>query len=162
MSIFNNIKNLFNVNQQAGQTAQTNSQSTSKKKVLLVDDDKDLKDFYTDLLLSAGFDVRVASNGQEGLGVATAYLPDLIILDLLMPIMDGKTMLHKLREIPQFKTVPVIILTNQGDIDSMNETKIYGNASDFIVKANATPQSIIEKVTKFSGIVQAPAPQTQT
>ncbi len=66
-----------------------------------------------------------------------------------MPVMDGKTMLHKLREIPEFKTLPVIVLTNAGDIDNIRETKFYYNASDFCIKSNTRIDEVVEKVNSF-------------
>jgi len=147
MSIVDTFKTLLKPNQQG---APTTAPVATKTKVLVVEDDKAMRDVYVEVLLSEGFDVRIANNGEEGLSVATNYPPDIIVLDLLMPVMDGKTMLRKLRDIPQFKSLPVIVLTNQGDVDSMNETKLFGNASDFLIKANITPNILVDKIKMFS------------
>ena len=117
-----------------------------RKKVLIVEDETTLADALEITLRDEGFDVLKATNGQLGLDMATANKPNIILLDLLMPIMDGKSMLHKLREIPEFKTTPVIVLTNAGDADNMRETKFYDNAAAFLIKANVTPGDIANQV----------------
>jgi CheY-like chemotaxis protein len=67
----------------------------------------------------------------------------------MMPVMDGKVMLKRLREMPEFKTLPVIVLTNAGDVDTIRETKSYYNASDFLIKSNVTPDDILNKVRDY-------------
>jgi len=63
-----------------------------------------------------------------------------------MPVMDGKTMLHKLRQIPEYYGLPVIILTNSGDADSMTQTQLYDNAKGFLIKANTTPDQVLKHI----------------
>jgi DNA-binding response OmpR family regulator len=120
--------------------------SKHQKKVLIVEDDKSLADVLEIALKEAEFNVIRADNGQAGLELLKSQIPDLVILDLMMPVMDGKTMLAKLREIPDFKYLPVIVLTNAGDTENMKETITYNNAEAFLVKANVTTQEIIERV----------------
>ena len=67
----------------------------------------------------------------------------------MMPVMDGKTLLRTIRAMPEFETLPVIVLTNAGDIDSMKETKFYSNANAFLIKANVTPEDIINQVKTY-------------
>lgn len=117
-----------------------------QKKVIIVEDDKELRDFYSELLTSEGFSVLTAENGQIGLETITAQHPDLILLDLMMPVMDGKMMLHKMRSIPDFAKTPVIVLTNAGDADNMRQTQFFDNASAFLIKANVNPEEIINRV----------------
>ena len=121
----------------------------TKKKVLIVEDDQYLKDFYQELLTSAGYDVSTAVNGQEGLEKVVAQKPSLILLDIMMPVMDGKSMLHKVREIEEFKYTPVIILTNAGDADNMKQTMRYDNANAFLIKSNITPEELLSTVKNF-------------
>jgi CheY-like chemotaxis protein len=64
----------------------------------------------------------------------------------MMPVMDGKTMLHRVRAMPEFEKLPIIVLTNAGDMNSMHETKVLGNANDFLIKANVTPEDIVNRV----------------
>ena len=106
----------------------------------------DTREFYGELMNDQGYEVYTAENGQIALQMAIEKKPDLLILDIMMPIMDGKAMLHELRKIPQFKLLPVIILTNAGDTDTMRETQRYENADAFLIKSNVTPQEVIDKV----------------
>jgi DNA-binding response OmpR family regulator len=117
-----------------------------QKKVLIVEDEKMLSDALAFKLTASGFIVFTAENGEIGLETAVAQKPDIILLDLIMPIMDGKTMLRKLREFPQFKTIPVVVLTNAGDVHSMMETRTYYNANEFLIKSNITPDQIVKKI----------------
>lgn len=64
----------------------------------------------------------------------------------MMPVMDGKTVLHTIRGIPEFKYTPVIILTNAGDADTIQRTKTFDNADEFLIKANINPDQLLTKV----------------
>lgn len=119
------------------------------KKVIIVEDDKELRDFYSELLTSEGFTTLTAENGQIGLQTIMAQKPDLVLLDLMMPVMDGKMMLHKMRGIPEFAKTPVIVLTNAGDADNMRQTQYFDNANSFLIKANVTPDEIVSRVKTF-------------
>ena len=121
-------------------------QNSQKKKVLIVEDEKLLANALESKFRHENFDVLRAENGQEGLNMTTANHPDIILLDLMMPVMDGKTMLHKLREIPEFKALPVVVLTNAGEVDNMRETKTFDNASAFLIKSNVNPDDILQVV----------------
>jgi len=83
----------------------------TKKKVLVVDDDKDCVQLVKDFLESRGFEIVTAVEGETGLAKAKALKPDLIILDVMMPLMDGITVLQKLKENPATQSIPVIMLT---------------------------------------------------
>jgi DNA-binding response OmpR family regulator len=119
------------------------------KKILIVEDDQVLRDFYVDFIKQEGYLVVHAENGQQGLVVAISERPDLIILDLIMPVMDGKDMLRELRKIPDFKTLPVIILTNAGSINNMEETTLYYNVKSFLIKSNITPDELSKAVKEL-------------
>jgi CheY-like chemotaxis protein len=126
--------------------AVSSSSASQHKKILIVEDEAFLADALEITFKDEGFEVLKAANGQIGLDMTIANKPNIVLLDLLMPVMDGKTMLHKLREIPEFKTLPVIVLTNAGDADNMRETKVYDNASAFLIKSNVTPGDIANQV----------------
>jgi DNA-binding response OmpR family regulator len=119
---------------------------TDEKKILIVEDEIILRGMYRDKFTVEGFDVVTAENGEEGLHKANLHKPNIILLDLMMPVMDGKAMLRKLRENPEFKRLPVIILTNAGDIDNIRETQHYENACEFIIKSNVGIDEIVTKV----------------
>jgi DNA-binding response OmpR family regulator len=116
------------------------------KKILIVEDDKILLEMYQDKFENEGFDVFTAENGKIGLEKVINEKPDIILLDLMMPVMDGKRMLSKLREFPQFKRLPVIILTNAGQVDNIKETQRYDNACEFLIKSNVSIDDVVKKV----------------
>jgi DNA-binding response OmpR family regulator len=91
-------------------------------KVLVVDDEKDVVELIEYALGKEGYSVSGAYNGKEGLEAAKADPPDLIILDVMMPEMDGFTMNNRLMDDPQLRAVPVIILTAKGQMRDMFET----------------------------------------
>lgn len=115
-------------------------------KVLVVEDDAALQEMYKDKLTHEGFDVVIAENGRVGLEKAEKYNPDIVLLDLMMPEMDGKVMLKKLRQIDRFKELPVIIVTNYGDAESIRQTQRYENANEFLIKSNIAIDEIITKI----------------
>lgn len=120
------------------------------KKILVVEDDKDLRDFYSELLESEGFTVLTAENGQIGLEAVKSQKPDIVLLDLMMPVMDGKEMLHQMRSLPASSKTPVLVLTNAGDADNIRQTKFFDNANDFLIKSNITPDELLTRIKSMS------------
>jgi len=118
----------------------------ASKKILIVEDEEILLTMYKDKFVIEGFEVVTAQNGEEGLHKAHHHKPDIILLDLMMPVMDGKAMLRKLREVPVFKNLPVIVLTNAGDIENIKETQHFENAAEFLIKSNVGIEEIVMKV----------------
>jgi len=143
MGIFNQLSSLVG---NKPQTAPPEAEPA--KKVLIVEDDKYLRDVYSELLRSEGFLVVTAENGVLGLQAVVSQKPDAVLLDLMMPLMDGKTMLHQMRAMEGFKRTPVLILTNAGDSDLMRETQ-SDNANAFLIKANITPDEIVKRIKTF-------------
>lgn len=123
---------------------------TPSQTVLVVEDEKALADILEDRLTREGFHVLKASNGKEGLDIAIAHHPNVVLLDLMMPVMSGKSLLLKLREIPLFKKLPVIILTNAGEVENIRITQHYLDAVEFLIKSNVTLDQIVEKVKTFA------------
>ncbi|MEI7480344.1 MAG: response regulator [bacterium] len=117
----------------------------TNKKVLIIEDEAPLRGVLSDKLTEAGFNVLVAGNGKEGLEVALREKPALILLDIIMPIMDGMPMLKQLRETADGKDVKVIFLTNLSDIKSLADAMEQGSYV-YLVKADWTIEAIIEKV----------------
>jgi DNA-binding response OmpR family regulator len=142
VSILKDFKTIF-ANKKDSDTPIENIQTSSQKKILIIEDETLLANTLEKKFVHAGFAVIKAANGQLGLDMTEANNPDVILLDLMMPVMDGKTMLHKLRENPKFKKLPVIVLTNAGDVDNMRETKVYDNASAFLIKSNTSPDELL-------------------
>lgn len=144
MGLLDNLKNLAG-RKNSPQKISVES-SVPLKKILVVEDDDAIRQLYVEILNSEGFETIEAVNGQIGLEMVQSQRPSLVLLDLMMPVMDGKSMLHRVREIPEFKTLPVIVLTNAGDVENMKETKLYDNADEFLIKSNVKPQEIIDKI----------------
>jgi len=120
-------------------------------KILIVEDEPAMLDILTAKLMQAGLIVITAGNGQEGLDVALAQHPDLILLDIIMPVMDGMTMLRELRKDPWGKSVRVMLLTNlseAGRADESFEQEVY----DYLVKSDWKLEDIVNKVKGKLGI----------
>lgn len=116
-----------------------------RKKILIVEDDLPLARVMKEKLTKENFIVMTAKNGQEGLELALAKQPDLILLDIVMPKMDGLSMLKKLREDKWGKEVPVVVLTNLGDADNIAKATERG-AYDYLVKVHWKLGDVISKV----------------
>lgn len=147
---------MFKVGDLVGKkTVQTEeSPITLKKKILVIEDELELSEIYQELLRDNGYDVHTAGNGEEGLRKVVEITPDLIFLDLRMPILDGKNMLSRLKkdlEFTKFKHIPVVILTNSGRIENIRDTIRLGDASEFIIKSNITPDQIVDVAKKYLG-----------
>lgn len=112
-----------------------------KKSILIVEDELRIRFLLRDYLLKEGFNVYEASDGEEGLFKFSTQKIDLVLLDIMMPIMDGLTMLGKLREV---STVPVILLTAKGEEEDKLQGYDYG-ADDYITKP-FSPKVLIAKV----------------
>lgn len=117
----------------------------AKKKILIVEDEQSLMDIYLDKFSSEGFSVRTAKNGKEGLEAAEKENPDIILLDVLMPVMDGLTMLKKMRETDWGKDLSVIMLTNLDDINKVAEAASRG-VFDYLVKQDYKIGDLVDKV----------------
>lgn len=119
------------------------------KTILVAEDETSLRHALVDALNASGFSILQAKNGEQGLATAISKHPDLILLDILMPDMDGMTMLKKLREDAWGKNVPVIILTNLNPTD---ETVIRDVATHkplhYFIKSDWKLQDIIKEIHK--------------
>lgn len=112
------------------------------KHILIVEDESSLVRILADELRDQGFTVSTANNGQEGLTLALAEHPDLLLVDVVMPYMDGMTMVKKLREDTWGQLVPIIVLTNVSDAKKIDESFDRG-VYDYIVKADWELQDIV-------------------
>ncbi|OIO46110.1 response regulator [bacterium (Candidatus Gribaldobacteria) CG10_big_fil_rev_8_21_14_0_10_37_21] len=117
-------------------------------KILTIEDDKFLRELIKRKLQEVGFEATSASNGEEGLALVKEEKPDLILLDLIMPDMDGFMTLKELQKDHLLASIPVIILSNLGQQDDIDKAKQLG-AVDFLVKAHFTPNEIIDKINKI-------------
>lgn len=120
----------------------------TKRKVLLVEDDGFLASIYAQKLELEGFDVVFATNGEDGLKLADKDHPDLILLDLLMPKMDGFEMLATLKANTATKDIPVLILTNVGQRDDVERCMKLG-AAGYVIKAHSLPHETVKRVKEI-------------
>ena len=116
-------------------------------KILVVEDDTALADIYGFKFDHEGFDVRLAHNGEKGLEQARDFMPDLILLDIRMPIMNGDEMLMKLREQEWGADMHVIILTNLSKDEAPSILRFL-NVDRYVVKAHHTPQQIVDIINE--------------
>ncbi len=116
-------------------------------KVAIIEDDSAISQMYRIKFEAEGYNVETAENGKLGLGLIEKMKPDIILLDLMMPEMNGDEMLAKLRATAWGKDIKVIILTNMGESEAPETLKKLG-VSSFIVKANMTPRQVAELVKK--------------
>ncbi len=120
------------------------------KKVLIVEDDSVLGSMYKIKFETNGFTVMVATNGSDGLEKAKKDDFDIILLDIIMPQLDGFSVLAELKKDAKTKEVPVIMLTNLGTEEDKKKGKEMG-AVDYIVKSSLTPTQVSDKVKEFLG-----------
>ncbi len=120
---------------------------TNAKKIAIIEDDQAISHMYRIKFEAEGYVVETAENGRLGLELCLTFQPDIILLDLMMPEMNGDEMLAALRQTDWGKTAKVIILTNMGEQESPEVIKAL-NVSAFIVKADMTPRQVAELVKK--------------
>jgi DNA-binding response OmpR family regulator len=117
------------------------------QRILIVEDEKPLREAFTYLLKSEGFEVDWAENGRLALAKLSSFEPDLILLDMLMPVMDGMSFLkeaHLPAEHPQVKT---LMLSNLSDAITFDDAHEYGVAGS-VLKADLSPMQLVEVVKK--------------
>jgi DNA-binding response OmpR family regulator len=119
--------------------------TTQKTKVLVIEDEKMLSEMYKTKFEMEGFEVFQAFDGKEGLDKAKAEKPDIILLDIILPKLDGFLVLKEIKSDAVFKKTPVLLLTNLGQDDDIKKGKSLG-ADGYFVKANHSPAEIVAQV----------------
>ncbi len=120
------------------------------KKILFVEDEEALQKTLGDLLRTEGYEVLGAMDGETGLGMVKSEKPDLILLDLILPKMHGFEVLKKIKEDPEMRDIPLIVLTNlegMGDVEKALEL----GATTYLVKANYSLDEVLQKVKNALG-----------
>lgn len=118
-------------------------------KVLLIDDDNLLVRMYGKKFESEDHTVSTASDGEEGLEKAESETPDLILLDIMMPEMDGVEVLEKLKSNDKTKKIPVVMLTNLGSSEANIDKCLDLGAVSYLIKADYTPKEVVQKVKEI-------------
>lgn len=122
----------------------------NKKSILLVEDDEFLAELYATKLNLEGFEVSLAVNGEKGLKLAKEVAPDLILLDIILPKMDGFEVLKGIKSDPNIKNIPVILLTNLSQKDEVQKGLDLG-AVDYLIKAHFMPSEVVKKIKQIIG-----------
>lgn len=119
-----------------------------KSKVLIIEDEELVARMYLKSLQFAGFEVQTANNGQSGIEAVRSFHPDLILLDVMMPGVDGIVILRQLKKDPVTNSIPVVILTNlSGDNDE--KYALENGAAAFWVKSGVKGHEMAEKIVKI-------------
>jgi DNA-binding response OmpR family regulator len=116
-----------------------------KVHILLVEDDAFLAGIYQKKFELEGFKFSISDNGEKGAADVKRKKPDLVLLDILLPKLDGFGVLQRLKKDPETKSIPVILLTNLGQKDDV-EKGLEAGAVDYLIKAHFKPSEIVEKV----------------
>jgi DNA-binding response OmpR family regulator len=114
-------------------------------KVLIAEDDKFLASAYRLKFEKTNFEVKLASDGEEAVSLAKSFKPDVILLDLIMPKMNGFDVLSKLRADPSSKSTPILITSNLGQPDDIKKGMELG-ATDYFIKSEISLEDIVKKV----------------
>jgi len=122
-----------------------------KQTIVVVEDEKPIRDMYTWKLKAEGFKVFNADNGQVGIQVIEEVKPDLILLDIRMPIMNGDDMLEKLRATGWGSSIRLIILTNLSKDEAPHKLRLL-SVDRYIVKAHSTPEQVLSTINSVLGI----------
>jgi DNA-binding response OmpR family regulator len=116
-------------------------------RILIIEDDEILVEMYEAKFKMEGFEVEKALNGKDGLELLKKDKPDLILLDILMPEMNGFEFLKNIKKEPSYHSVPVILLTNLGDpeIDMDREMAYALGVRDYLIKSRHTPDEVVKR-----------------
>ena len=128
-------------------------------KILLVEDDIILVEMYQAKFELEGYDIQVATNGEECLKIVEHFVPDLILLDILMPKLNGFHVLKELKKRPKLRQVPVILLTNLGEVevDLNKELAEALGVTDYLIKSHHTPDEVVARAVRAMEAAEPPA-----
>ena len=129
--------------------------NSANPKILLIEDDFFLADIYQTKLSIEDFNVFVATDGAEGLSMAQENNPDLILLDIMLPKMDGLEVLKRLKASDKTASIPVILLSNLGQ-EYVVKGGLGLGAVDYLLKSDLTPREVIEKIRHYL-VVNSPS-----
>lgn len=122
-------------------------------KIAIIEDDAVIAQMYRMKFEADRFEVQVADNGRDGVTLVEQFSPDIVLLDMQMPIMNGDEALKLIRSKDWGKTVPVMVLTNLGEEEAPKNIRSLGIES-YIVKADLTPRQVVERVKTTLGLAR--------
>jgi two-component system, sensor histidine kinase and response regulator len=122
----------------------------AKATIMIVDDDMTLHEMYSERLKEEGYTIGSAYDGEEALSKVYDIKPDLILLDVMMPKMNGIDVMKKLREDDKTKNIPIILLTAL--VQEISKIKdMMGPSDGYMIKSEVTPAQIVESIKKIIG-----------
>lgn len=121
---------------------------SQNKKILVVEDEATLQKALTTILSQEGFDVHSCMDGENGYKTALSSAPDLILLDLILPKMDGFEVLKKLKKEDKTRDIPIVILTNLGSVNDIQKALDLG-ATTYLVKTDYDLSDVVDKVKQI-------------
>jgi CheY-like chemotaxis protein len=122
--------------------------NNSERRILLVDDDDGIINLYSDVLQRFGFNFSIAKDGEEALEKVKNEKPSLILLDIMLPDVNGFEVLKRIKEDPDTKDITVWILSVLAEQENLNRAKSLG-ATEYLVKSSYTPRQVCEKIQGF-------------
>jgi DNA-binding response OmpR family regulator len=122
----------------------------AKAKILIIEDDRYISKMYQLKLSLEGYDVQVAENGRQGVDKVKEFMPNIILLDILMPELDGFEVLKIVKGEETTKNIPILIMSNLGQEDHIEKGMKLG-AIGYIVKSQYTPSKVVEKIKEVLG-----------
>lgn len=117
------------------------------EKILLIEDEDIMIDILEKKLIKEGYKVSVAKDGEEGLKKMREQTPDLILLDIVMPKLNGFEVMEEMNKKEELKNIPVIIISNSGQPVDLDKAQKLG-ARDWLIKTEFKPQEVIDKIKK--------------
>jgi CheY-like chemotaxis protein len=126
----------------------TNAINEKAKNILIIEDDKFYGNIFKTKFTQLNYNVAIAQDGIQGIAEAKKQKPDLILLDLIMPLKNGFETLIELKNDPSLKDIKVIVLSNLGQEDDVQKAKKIG-AVEYIIKANVSLQEVVDKVNLY-------------
>lgn len=121
--------------------------NNSSNKILLIEDEEIMLDLLQRKLAQEGYDISVARNGEEGLDMMKEFIPDLVLLDIIMPKKGGYEVMEEMSRDESLNKIPIIIISNSGQPVEIDRAQKLG-AKDWLVKTDFNPQEVIAKVRK--------------
>ncbi len=116
------------------------------KKILIIEDDRFLRELMSKKLTGEGYQISGATDGEEGIRSVKSEKPDLVLLDLILPGIDGFEVLTRIKQEAEIAATPVIVLSNLGQKEDIERGLKLG-AADYLIKAHFTPGEIVEKIS---------------
>ncbi|MDP1709771.1 MAG: response regulator [Candidatus Komeilibacteria bacterium] len=117
-------------------------------KILLAEDDLFLRDMYAAKFAKEGIAVITAADGEKALAILRSESVDLVLLGVIMPKKDGFAVLEEIKTDPKLKNIPVVLLTNLGEVEDIKRARKLG-ASDYLIKAHFLPSEVVEVIKKY-------------